>query len=254
MRTLLVILGLVVPAVALAGTSDRLDKLERRMEAVTELLLDVEQLKRENADLSGQVELLRHELQQLRTQQRELYLDIERRLGGGGAASPPPAAPPAPEPAPPPVAAPAPTPVPTGEPATPAVSPPAGSEKQAYDEAYKLLVPNRRIPEAISALEAFLRQYPDSSYADNAQFWLGEAHYAAQDYGAAVVDFQTLVEKFPQSPKVPDALLKMGYIRYAQGDYGKAREVFEGLIRHYPDTAAARLADQRLSAIPDTGR
>lgn len=251
MRTLFLVLGLVVPAVALPGTSDRLDKLERRMEAVTELLLDVEQLKRENADLRGQVELLKHEVQQLKTQQRELYLDIERRLGGEAAVAPPPStSSPAPGPDAPPVA----MPKPAGEPASPGGPSPAGGEKQAYEEAYKLLVPNRQIPEAISALEAFLREYPDSSYADNAQFWLGEAHYAAQDYGAAVIDFQTLVEKFPQSPKVPDALLKMGYIRYAQGDYSKAREVFEGLIRHYPDTAAARLADQRLSAIPETGR
>jgi tol-pal system protein YbgF len=241
----LLAVGLACPGAVPAGTSDRLDKLERRMEAVTELLLDVERLKSENADLRGQVELLKYELDQLKNQQRELYLDIERRLSGGGEA-------PAPAPSAPP---------PPSAPPAPAVASGGGggvasadTEERAYQQAYALLIPQRRIPEAITALEAFVRQYPEGRYADNAQFWLGEAHYAAQAYGSAVTEFQRLVEAYPQSPKVPDALLKIGFIRHAQGDYDKAREVFEGLIRHYPDTAAARLADQRLSALPNTGR
>jgi tol-pal system protein YbgF len=199
----------------------------------------VEQLKQENADLRGQVELLQHQLDQLKNQQRELYLDMERRFSGG-AAVPPAAAPPSPPPAPDPAPAPA--------------AAPAATEKQSYDAAYDLLVRQRKIPEAITALEAFLKQYPDGDYADNAQFWLGEARYAGQDYAGAIDDFQALVKRYPQSPKVPDALLKVGYIRYAQGDYAKAREVFDGLVRHYPGTSAARLAEQRLEALAQEGR
>jgi len=215
------------------------------MEALTRTMLDVEQLKQENADLRGQVELLQHQLDQLRNQQRELYLDMERRFSGG-ASAPPAAAASTPPPPPEPDNAPGPAP-------TPAAAP-AATEKQAYDAAYDLLVRQRKIPEAISALEAFLNQYPDGDYADNAQFWLGEARYAGQDYAGAIDDFQALVKRYPQSPKVPDALLKVGYIRYAQGDYAKAREVFDGLVRHYPGTAAARLAEQRLEALSQEGR
>lgn len=246
-RILLLAVGLACAGAVSAGTSDRLEKLERRMEAVTELLLDVEQLKSENAELRGQVETLGYELDQLKTQQRELYLDIERRLSGETAA---PAAAPVPS-VPPPAAAPPSTPAaPRGGAGTAG----ADAEERAYREAYALLIPQRRIPESIAALESFLRQYPDGRYSDNAQFWLGEAHYAAQEYGSAVTEFQRLVEVYPDSPKVPDALLKIGYIRYSEGDYARAREVFEGLKRHYPDTAAARLADQRLKALASTGR
>ena len=227
------------------STAERVATLERRMEALSRTMLDVEQLKQENADLRGQVELLQHQLDQLKNQQRELYLDMERRFSGG-APAPPAAAVSTPPQPPVPDNAPGPAP-------TPAAAPPA-TEKQAYDAAYDLLVRQRKIPEAISALEAFLNQYPDGDYADNAQFWLGEARYAGQDYAGAIDDFQALVKRYPQSAKVPDALLKVGYIRYAQGDYAKAREVFDGLVRHYPGTAAARLAEQRLEALAQEGR
>ena len=217
----------------MADLSDRVATLERRVESVTRTMLDVEQLKKENADLRGQVELLQHQIEQLKNQQRELYLDMERRLSGGEAAPPESAAPP-----------------PAPAPSTAAPGPGATmTEEQAYKAAYDLLVQQRRIPEAIAAFETFLREYPGGAYSDNAQFWLGEARYAGQDYGGAVKEFQLLVEQYPQSPKVPDALLKVGYIRYAQGDSTRAREVFEGVVRHYPGTAAARLAGQRLATM-----
>ena len=117
-----------------------------------------------------------------------------------------------------------------------------------------MLVKKRQIDPAIGAFEVFLKQYPNSSYADNAQFWLGEARYAGQDYTGAMNEFQLLVERYPQSPKVPDALLKVGYIRYAQSDYSKARDVFDGIVQHYPGTTAARLAEQRLAALANEGR
>ena len=245
-RALPLLLLCLWPLSGAADTEDRVATLERRMEALTRTMLDVEQLKQENADLRGQVELLQHQLDQLKNQQRELYLDMERRFSGG-ASVPPAAAEPSATPAPD-NAAPGPAPTPAAAPA------PAATEKQAYDAAYDLLVRQRKIPEAITALEAFLRQYPDGDYADNAQFWLGEARYAGQDYAGAIDDFQALVKRYPQSPKVPDALLKVGYVRYAQGDYAKAREVFDGLVRHYPGTAAARLAEQRLEALAKEGR
>ena len=246
MRRVLALLALGWPLLASAGTSDRLDTLERRMDSVSEQLLDLSQLKRENAELHGQIEVLRHELDQLKNQQRELYLDIDRRLSGDQA---PAAEPPAPVP---PAVEPTTAPEQSAGPATaaPVVSQSAGDgEASAYQEAYGLLIPEKKYDEAVAAFNAFLRTYPNGDYADNAQFWLGEAHYANRQYDQAIAEFQKLSEVYPSSPKVPDALLKVGYIRHAQGDYDKARQVFEGVIQHYPDTAAARLAQQRLESL-----
>ena len=68
---------------------------------------------------------------------------------------------------------------------------PAG-EREEYRHAYDLLMTERRIPEAIDAFESFLAKYPDGRYADNAQFWLAEAHYAHNDLDGAIDEGVTL--------------------------------------------------------------
>jgi cell division protein FtsB len=81
MRAILICGFLLLSQLAVAGTSDRLEALERRIDVVTDLTLRVEQLQISNNQLRGEVDVLRHELELLKEQQREMYLDIERRLG-----------------------------------------------------------------------------------------------------------------------------------------------------------------------------
>ncbi|MEN8175842.1 MAG: tol-pal system protein YbgF [Pseudomonadota bacterium] len=277
-RKLLLGALVALPGLVSAGVSDRVAVLERRMDTVTDLLVQIDGLKNENAELRGEMELLKHQLQQLKEQQRELYLDMDRRLSGdtsagaGPKATAPTGAPAAAGPtgtgsAPPPAER-SPQQAPRTDPAgaaggaadaVPAAVGSAGAdpseqERRAYQDAYALLIPQRRYPEAIGAFRDFLGTYPSGRYSDNAQFWLGEAHYAGQDYDGALREFQKLADVYPESPKVPDALLKVGYIRQAEGDYARARDVFEGLVQHYPSTSAARLAEQRLKALASDRR
>ena len=245
LRISLLVAALAATSPASATLWGRVEKLENRMEVVTELTRRVDALQQENNQLRGQLEELKFELEQLKNQQRELYLDIERRLGGttddaAGAAREEPvslekkAVEPVPEKAieqPPAVPAPAP-----------------GGERNEYRNAYDLLMTQRKIPEAIIAFNAFLKKYPDGSYADNAQFWLGEAYYAHNDLDGAMTEFRQLVETYKESPKVPDAVYKVGQIHRIKGENDKARKVFQGLVEHYPDTPAAELAQQRLAS------
>jgi tol-pal system protein YbgF len=244
-RTTLLAAALLAANPASATLWGRVENLENRMEIVTELTQRVDALQQENSSLRGQIEELRFELDQLKNQQRELYLDIERRLGG-------PADAPAAEA---PVAM-------KKAPATPRAEPKAGKpapaaapkkapvgEREEYRHAYGLLMTERRIPEAINAFETFLAKYPKGHYADNAQFWLGEAHYAHNDLDGAMSEFQELVETYTNSPKVPDAVYKVGHIHRVKGENDKARMVFQGLIEHYPDSPAAKLAQKRLSSL-----
>jgi tol-pal system protein YbgF len=101
-------------------------------------------------------------------------------------------------------------------------------------------------PEAIEALHAFLRKYPRNDYADNAQYWLGEAFYAQKDYPHALAEFRNVIETYPRGNKVPDALLKVGYCYQALGQGDKARAVLEQVVNLYPKTEPAALATKRL--------
>jgi tol-pal system protein YbgF len=248
-RMTLLAAALVAASPASATLWGRVEKLENRMEVVTELTQRVDALQQENNALRGQIEELHFELEQLKTQQRELYLDIERRLGGSPAAEPAKEAPvsmkkqaaaPGAEKMPDSVP-------PAASPVAPA-APPSG-EREEYRQAYDLLMTQRKIPEAIDAFTAFLASYPNGRYADNAQFWLAEAYYARNDLDGAMSEFQALVDGYGDSPKVPDAVYKVGHIHKVKGENEKARMVFEGLIQHYPDSSAAKLAQQRLSSL-----
>ena len=110
------------------------------------------------------------------------------------------------------------------------------------------LVRTGKTEESVAALRTFLRTYPRHEYADNAQYWLGEAFYASKDYQHALVEFRATIETYPRGNKVPDALLKVGYCYQALGQADKARAVLEQVVYLYPKTEPAALAARRLES------
>jgi tol-pal system protein YbgF len=238
-RTLLVIL-LLSPAVAAAelSTAQRLDLLERRANQITGLTLQIDELRRENRELRGETERLGHEIEQLKRRQRDIYLDVDQRLGSLAGEAP----------------------AGRGAPPASAVSvvPPAAASSPAdraaieaeYQAAYALLQPGTaRYADAAAAFEAFVARHPDDPLADNAQYWLGEAHYVAQNNRAARAAFETLVERYPASAKLPGALFKIGRIQQAGGDRAGARASYQRVLDQHPESSAAGLARQQLDRL-----
>ncbi|HEX2685199.1 MAG TPA: tol-pal system protein YbgF [Kofleriaceae bacterium] len=118
----------------------------------------------------------------------------------------------------------------------------AANEYRAAVELVKAV----RYAEALVALRAFIAKYPHHDYADNAQYWVGEALYAQKDYARALTEFRAVIEVYPRGNKVPDALLKMGYCYQAIGQGEKARAVLEQVVNLYPKSEPAMLAGKRL--------
>jgi tol-pal system protein YbgF len=102
---------------------------------------------------------------------------------------------------------------------------------------------------AVAAFQRFLERWPAHDYADNAQYWLGEAHYDHRDYKVALLEFRKVVQKYPAGNKAPDALLKVGYCYANLGDAGSAKDVLSQVVDIYPKTDAARLAVKRLEEL-----
>jgi tol-pal system protein YbgF len=219
----------------------RLIRIERVVEnqSLVQLASELDRLRSETAALRGEIETLRFESENSDTRQRELYVDVDRRLQSLETAprafEPPPSSPPpafgGPAEAPPVVAA-----------------RPAGSDQQNYDAAFALLQA-RRYEDAATAFETFLTQFPTSPRADNAVYWLAETHYVRGQYGDALPVFRRVIEQYPQSDKVPDALLKVGFSQIELGDRSAARTSLQEVMRQFPDTTAARLASQRLDRL-----
>lgn len=136
------------------------------------------------------------------------------------------------------------------QPPTPPPAPavPAETVDPAYQAAFRLLQ-NGHYQKAQQALLEYKQSHPGSAYADNAQFWLGEAYYAQQDYVGAVREYKQLLDRYPSSEKRPQALLKMAYSYEAMKDKTAMRQMLEHVRRVYPDSSSARLAEARLRAL-----
>jgi tol-pal system protein YbgF len=101
---------------------------------------------------------------------------------------------------------------------------------------------------AIESFGAFIKDNPQSDYAANALYWIGECHYSLSDLPRAKEAFLRVTEAYPKSSKVPDALLKLGYTLSALKEKEKATAVFEKIITSYPSSPAAKKARERLNA------
>jgi tol-pal system protein YbgF len=245
----------------------RMIRIERVFEnqSLIQLASDLDRLKTETVALRGEIETLRRETENSDGRQRELYVDVDQRLqtleqaartGGGspqgrqGGFEPSPA-PGGFEQRPAPAAQAAPPPPPVTEPApaaTPVAARPTGTDQQNYQAAFEI-IQARRYPEASRAFTEFLAAFPTSPLADNAQYWLGETHYAQADFQGALTEFKKVIDNFPQSQKLPDALLKIGYCEDELDNDSAARASLQQVMRQYPDTTAARLASQRLERL-----
>lgn len=236
----------------LAGALDaRLGKLEGAIQQNPQLLgllNEVEMLKAEVARMRGQAEVQVHQLDTLGKRQNDLYADLDQRIADlAKAAQPAPAAAVAQPAVPAAPAAPAPT-------TTPPVA--AGGlsqpdplvESRSYEAALSQFR-EANYAGAIAGFNAFLKAYPDSALAANAQYWIGYSYYALKDYKSALAHQQKLVAVYPASPKVPDALLNIAANQIALDNLGGARKTLEDLVAKHPGTPAATLAARRLSAL-----
>ncbi len=259
---------------AVLSIEGRLQLVERRMQALTDILMRLDRIQQEIQQLRGDVELQGHNLELLKKRQRDLYSDIDRRMMQLTTKQPivtPPAAEAAAESRPPlsqpaakasqpagqitsqevPVkelSAPSSTAaVPVAGEAVTAIAPPADPalEQPLYKQAFDLLM-QRRYEEAKQAFRAFLRQYPNGSLAANAQYWVGEASYVTRDFATALDEFTKVVQNYPDSTKVPDSLLKIAFIQYEQKAWAEARKTLERVTEQYASSTAARLALKRL--------
>ena len=127
---------------------------------------------------------------------------------------------------------------------------PAESEavKKDYEEAWRL-VEGKEYKTAIVRFKAFLKKHPQSEYADNAQYWIGESHYALREFDQAILEFDVVRRRYPKGDKVPAALLKQGFAFAELGDKVDARLILQELVDRYPQAPEAGKAKQKLKAL-----
>lgn len=215
--------------------AQRIEVLERIVQNRTQMQHQLQEqlvLMQEEIDtLRGAVEVNTYELQKVLERQRELYLEIDKRveaLKQAGVVQP------------------------NGEPIGPVdtssvVEPSGVTEREAYDNAVNLILKSKEYDKAIPAFQEFLTLFPNSEYAPNAHYWLGQLLFNKQQWAEAETQFAIVIERFAQSTKRPDAMLKLGMIAERTGDIARAKGLFQQILSDYPDSSAKRLAEGRLN-------
>jgi tol-pal system protein YbgF len=117
-----------------------------------------------------------------------------------------------------------------------------------YDVAFSHLRAGR-FNESARLFETFIQMYPEHDLIDNAYYWLGESFYVKREYPQALSAFQTLVMQFPQSRKVADSKLKIGYTYFELGDLDNANKHLGDVVKSFPNTSVSRLAQNRLNQL-----
>lgn len=280
----LVLMQVSTMAAAHKANNARLDSIDARMlkvervansQALVNMSQRIDTLMREIQQLRGENEQLTHELNTLKTRQREQFLDIDRRLQSSGPGS-----------------------INNGSMTSGSIdngttttdgvlidnssvnqnqtsgainstdqqvvtattttngAAAAGGASNDATQDYKTaftLLKQGKYDESIVAFNSFLQVHSDSKYASNAQYWLAEANYVSKKYPQALTEFSKVIEQYPASAKVADAKLKLGFTHYELGQYDESRIELTRLRAQFPNSSVASLAQQRLERMAREG-
>ena len=134
------------------------------------------------------------------------------------------------------------------EPGLPLAGTPDISPTSAYNLAYNDYL-NGRYDLAVTGFQRFLQDFPSTSLAPNAQYWLGESYYSMKDHARAMQAFEKVVAEHPHSEKVVAALYKLGLAAAETGNANKAREYLKRVLQDFKDSNEAKLAKGKLAEL-----
>ena len=115
------------------------------------------------------------------------------------------------------------------------------TQQSVYQQAFDALK-SGSYSVAISGFKGFLKTYPTSPLAPNAEYWLGEAHYVNQDFNKAEKCFRTVLKRWPDSGKAAAAMFDLGNTLIAQGHTHAGHAQLKALVKQFPGTDLAKRA------------
>jgi len=103
---------------------------------------------------------------------------------------------------------------------------------------------------AITGFDAFLKTFPRSEMADDAQFLIGETYYAQNRWMDAISAYTAVIQNYPMGDKVSEAYYKRGLAQERVGDVDAARESWNSVLQRTQEGDPVRaLAKQNLDRV-----
>ena len=140
-------------------------------------------------------------------------------------------------------------------PATPQLLRRRPGVKKLYNQGMDALI-KQNYDEAIRMFENLVIQFPDDLDADNAQHWVGHAHFKLRQLEDAELAFRKVLRNYEHLPtsqgyKTPEAILMLGRIMMRRKQTEQARYYWEEVTQRYPGSSAAREAKKDLAKLGD---
>jgi tol-pal system protein YbgF len=212
---------------------------------IAKLLNQIQDLKQNVQELRGLIDAQNHTIETLKNQQLTLYKDLDDRLSAINAS---------------PSKQVATRPIPTKpdvQPIKPSTQADISSVSQAQNPADEQIsymaaydfIEKKQFKKAELALQEFVQRYPQSGYAPNAEYWLGELYLQNKNYSSAMAHFENVVNNFPSSNKHAASLYKLGVALAANGQMNDAKQKYVAVIQQYPDSDTAKLAQTQLNKL-----
>ena len=102
---------------------------------------------------------------------------------------------------------------------------------------------------AIAALKKLVQNYPNSPYAPEAHYRLGDSYDRLQDYGTAVPHYQTIISRYSNHALADKAQLRLGRSYEAQDYFTLAHITYEALSQRSQDPQIFAQAEKRASRL-----
>lgn len=124
----------------------------------------------------------------------------------------------------------------------------AGSADAIFDEAYSDLIQGN-YDLAIQGLTSFVNNFPKSEKCDDAQYYIGEAHYNDNKIPQAIAAFTRVLKDYPNGDKVASALYKRASAELKFSEKDNAAEDFKAVIQRFPNSPEASLSKSQLETL-----
>ena len=130
----------------------------------------------------------------------------------------------------------------------PATAPPGVSPQRTYDTAFSDYTASQ-YDLAIEGFRTYLKYFPGTINADDAQLNIGNAYYNAGKFREAVTEYQRVITDYPKTESVPTAHYKMGLSYRELKQPEQARKAFETVLQQFPSSVEATFANQALQRL-----
>ncbi len=135
-------------------------------------------------------------------------------------------------------------------PAAPAES--GGSPDELYSGGYTSFLKGD-FAAAQKEFGEYIKRYPDTDLAGNAQYWMAETLANQGKTKEALDGFSDTANKYPLAAKAATALWRAAEIAEKEGDLDKAREFLKKIVDNYPTSYEATMVEDKLKTLEGAG-